>query len=80
MGGLWLEKNLSAVINNILDLVANPKVVTSHMEAVYSRRCVGFILRQVLGKMLGEKSQVTACKELNSVIYKHMNALGNVHP
>lgn len=75
MGGLWLERNLTTFLIHVLDLVANPKAASSHVDAVYSRKCINFILRSVLGKMLGEKAQASACKEIVQIIVKQMNSI-----
>uniref|UniRef100_A0A182VRX2 HEAT repeat-containing protein 5A n=1 Tax=Anopheles minimus TaxID=112268 RepID=A0A182VRX2_9DIPT len=75
MGGLWLERNLQSFLVHVLDLVANPKAASSHVDAVYSRKCINFILRSVIGKMLGEKAQSSACKELIHLIAKQMNSI-----
>ncbi|XP_014275349.1 HEAT repeat-containing protein 5B isoform X4 [Halyomorpha halys] len=75
MGGDWLERNLSAVLNHILELVANPKAASSHVDAVYSRKCISFILRSSLGRMLGERAQVSAAKEVATIITSQMNSI-----
>lgn len=75
MGGIWLERNLTTFLMHVLDLVANPKAASSHVDAVYSRKCINFILRSVLGKMLGEKAQASACKEIVHIIVKQMNSI-----
>lgn len=75
MGGAWLERNLQAFLVHVLDLVANPKAASSHVDAVYSRKCINFILRSIIGKMLGEKAQTSACKELVLIIAKQMNTI-----
>lgn len=75
MGGVWLERNISTCLTHILDLVANPKAASSHVDAVYSRKCINFILRSIIGKMLGEKAQSSACKELIVIIAKQMNSI-----
>lgn len=75
MGGAWLERNLQTFLVHVLDLVANPKAASSHVDAVYSRKCINFILRSVIGKMLGEKAQTSACKELIHIIAKQMNSI-----
>ncbi|XP_053671302.1 HEAT repeat-containing protein 5B isoform X1 [Anopheles nili] len=75
MGGLWLERNMQSFLVHVLDLVANPKAASSHVDAVYSRKCINFILRSVIGKMLGEKAQSSACKELIHLIAKQMNSI-----
>lgn len=75
MGVQWLERNLTTFLTHILDLVANPKVASSHVDAVYSRKCISFILHSVLGKMLSEKAQSSSCKEIVHIIVKQMNSL-----
>ncbi|XP_049845033.1 HEAT repeat-containing protein 5B isoform X1 [Schistocerca gregaria] len=75
MGSVWLERNLPTLLAHILDLVANPKAASSHVDAVYSRKCINFILRSLLGKMLGEKSQASACKDLVHIVVKQMNSM-----
>ena len=76
MGGLWLERNISVFLNHVLDLVANPKATPTHVDAVYARKCVCFIMRSVIGGLLGEKAQIAAAKEICQIIIKQMNALG----
>lgn len=75
MGGAWLERNLQTFLTHVLDLVANPKAASSHVDAVYSRKCINFILRSVVGKMLGEKAQTSACKELIHIIANQMKSI-----
>lgn len=75
LGGVWLERNIKVLLSHILYLVANPKAASSHVDAVYSRKCVNFILRSVLGKMLGEKAQLSACKEIAQIIVKEMSSI-----
>lgn len=76
MGALWLERHISILIAHLMELVASPKAITSHVEAVYSRKCVNFILRATLGRMIGEKAQAAACKEITQLIIKQMNNVG----
>ncbi|KAJ8983315.1 hypothetical protein NQ317_010853 [Molorchus minor] len=75
LGSVWLEKNMKTFLNHILYLVANPKAASSHVDAVYSRKCINFILRSVFGKMLGEKAQTSACKDIAQTIVKEMNSI-----
>jgi len=75
----WLEKNLNTFMRHILDLVANPKSASSHVDAVYSRKCISFILRSVLGQMLSEKAQSLACKELALIVKKQMSSIGKIN-
>lgn len=76
LGGVWLERNISTLVAHVLDLVANPKAASSHVDAVYSRKCINFILRGTIGKLLGEGAQAAACKEIAHVILKQMNSIG----
>lgn len=78
LGSSWLERNLATVIQHLLDLAAQPRAAPTHMDAVYSRQCIAFILRCLLGKLLGEKQQMAACKELARIINQQMNTIGNV--
>jgi HEAT repeat-containing protein 5 len=75
MGSVWLERNMQSFLVHVLDLVANPKAASSHVDSVYSRKCINFILRSIIGKMLGEKAQSSACKELVHIIAKQMNSI-----
>ncbi|XP_032289770.1 HEAT repeat-containing protein 5B isoform X3 [Drosophila virilis] len=75
MGSVWLERQLGTFLAHVLDLVANPKAACSHVDAVYSRKCINFILRSTIGKMLGEKAQSAACKELIHLVAKQMNSI-----
>ncbi len=75
LGSEWLEKNLKLFINHLLNLVNNTKAVSTHLDAVYSRKCVQFILRSVIGGMLNEKIQLEAARELIVLIDKCMNGL-----
>ncbi|XP_013379521.1 HEAT repeat-containing protein 5B-like isoform X2 [Lingula anatina] len=75
MGGTWLEKNIVVFLDHIFNLVANPKATVTHVDAVYARKCVQFILRTVIGSLLGEKAQIAAAKEIAQVITKQMNLL-----
>ena len=68
MGGVWLEKNLGIVIKHVLDLLATPKTTSSHIDAVYSRKCVSFILETSFRRLFGEPTQIIAARELLQVI------------
>nr|XP_006814260.1 PREDICTED: HEAT repeat-containing protein 5B-like [Saccoglossus kowalevskii] len=77
MGGLWFERNITTVLNHVLELVAHPRASPSHVDAVYARKCVSFILRSLLGGMIGEKAQMSAAKEICVIITKQMNLVSD---
>ena len=68
MGGVWVERHLSTLTQHILDLVSHPKTISTHIDAVYSRKCVSFILRSVFGRLLGESAQFVAARHLCQLI------------
>ena len=76
LGSVWLERHLTTVLQHLLDLAAQPRAAPTHVDAVYSRQCIAFVLRSLLGKMLGEKQQTAACKELALIINQQMNSIG----
>jgi hypothetical protein len=81
LGPLWLERNTAAFLSHVFELVACGKNLGStHVEAVYARKCVGFVLRSTLSKMLGEKAQVSACKELILVMRKQVSRMSWMAP
>ncbi|XP_027038809.1 HEAT repeat-containing protein 5B-like [Pocillopora damicornis] len=77
MGGLWVQRNISLILKNVLELLSSPKATQTHVDAVYSRRSISFILRAVLGRHLGEPAQLDAAKELCSLITKQMNKVND---
>uniref|UniRef100_A0A8C4LEW8 HEAT repeat-containing protein 5B n=1 Tax=Equus asinus asinus TaxID=83772 RepID=A0A8C4LEW8_EQUAS len=76
LGGQWLERSFATFLSHVLDLVSHPRATQTHVEAVYSRRCVSFILRATVGSLLGEKAQIAAAKEICQAIGKQMKAVG----
>ncbi|XP_063774046.1 HEAT repeat-containing protein 5B isoform X2 [Pseudophryne corroboree] len=75
LGGQWLERNFATFLSHVLDLVSHPRATQTHVEAVYSRRCVSFILRATVGSLLGEKAQNAAAKEICQAIGKQMKSV-----
>ena len=75
MGAQWLEKNLTLVIDHIVTLAANPRTTHTHIDAVYARKCIVFIMATSVQGMLGEKAQVNAAKELAKVITREMEMM-----
>ena len=76
MGSIWLEHNLQEFLAHTFGLASNPKAAPSHVDAVYARKCVLFILHALIGGILGDKSQITAAKEICQVIIKQMTLVG----
>ena len=76
LGADWLQKNLNLYLNHILNLVNGTKSVQNHLDAVYSRKCVQFILRSIIGGMLNEKVQLEAANELIHLI-ERLNQVAN---
>ncbi|XP_034464965.1 HEAT repeat-containing protein 5B isoform X3 [Hippoglossus hippoglossus] len=79
LGGQWLERNFATFLSHVLDLVSHPRATQTHVEAVYSRRCVSFMLHATLGGLLGEKAQIAAGKEICQAISKQMRAVAVVN-
>ncbi|XP_054832660.1 HEAT repeat-containing protein 5B isoform X1 [Eublepharis macularius] len=75
LGGQWLERNFATFLSHVLDLVSHPRATQTHVEAVYSRRCVSFILRATVGSLLSEKAQIAAAKDICQAIGKQMKAV-----
>ncbi|XP_023347268.1 HEAT repeat-containing protein 5B [Eurytemora carolleeae] len=73
LGQSWVEKNLSVIITQVSELVSSPKSGSTHTELVCARNSVSFILSSVLGRMLREKAQLSACKELVSSLLRSIS-------
>jgi hypothetical protein len=78
LGSTWLERHLNIMLQHLLDLAAQPRAAPTHVDAVYSRQCITFVFRSLLGKMLGEKQQTAACKEFARIINHQMNSIGTI--
>ncbi|XP_002158974.1 HEAT repeat-containing protein 5B isoform X1 [Hydra vulgaris] len=75
MGSIWVAKHLGEIISHILELVASQKSTSSHIDNVYSRKCISFILNSVLCGMLPESSKIQAIKELCKIILKQIEVI-----
>ena len=79
LGGRWLERNLRPFISYILtELLSHPKTTSTHTDAVFARRCVGHVIRALVVRLLGEKAQLSACKDLVSINNLILNLLPEV--
>ena len=68
LGGRWLERNLRPFLTQILtELLSHPKTTSTHTDAVFARRCIGHVVRAIVVRLLGEKAQLSACKDLVSL-------------
>ena len=76
MGPVWLERHMGVFLSHVLYLAASPKAAPTHVDAVYARKCVLFIVRSLIGGCLGEKAQIAAAKEICQIIITLMNAVG----
>ena len=76
LGKHWAEKNIKYFINHILTLLENPKITSSHIEAVHYRKGVNFILSHVINRMIGEKAQNEAAKELIRILAFRIQQVG----
>lgn len=73
LGTIWLEKNLSLLLNHLLELLIHPKAASTHVESVFSRRCVSFIITSLVGKQLSEKSQAQAVREVVRIVSRYVS-------
>ena len=69
LGVVWLERNLPTIFNHLLELLPNLKAST-HMDVIYCRRCIFYILI-TLSKMLSEKAQIQSIKVLITILNKY---------
>uniref|UniRef100_A0A3B3SRH9 HEAT repeat containing 5A n=1 Tax=Paramormyrops kingsleyae TaxID=1676925 RepID=A0A3B3SRH9_9TELE len=76
LGSKWLECNFMTLLALVLELVSYPRVTQNPAEAACCRCCISFILRATVGRLLGERSQVLAAKEICRVIAKQKMAVG----
>ncbi|XP_028967537.1 HEAT repeat-containing protein 5B [Galendromus occidentalis] len=73
MGGLFVERHFKHIVTHLIETVANPKTAQSHLDGVFSRSCVLFILRSVFCSLLSDKAQRSACRELGHILLKQLN-------
>ncbi|XP_067895448.1 HEAT repeat-containing protein 5A isoform X2 [Heterodontus francisci] len=75
LGSQWLELNFAALLAHILELVSHPKAIQTQIDAICCRHCVSFILRATVGRLLGEKAQIAAAKEICQAVGKQKKAV-----
>ena len=75
MNNPWVVNNLNYIVSNLLDLLSNSKATPSHVEAVYSRKCISFVMDSLINSLLGEASQLEIAKILIIAVHKQMENL-----
>uniref|UniRef100_A0A914XTE3 HEAT repeat-containing protein 5B n=1 Tax=Plectus sambesii TaxID=2011161 RepID=A0A914XTE3_9BILA len=87
LGPVWLERNLAVWMRHLIDLMskvgtmAQNAAAATYIEVVNMRRCVAYALRATVGAMLAEKAQVTACKEIGTLLAEQLNTIDyNIEP
>ena len=73
LGPAFTERNLATILSHVLELASNAKAGSSHTETVSSRNCVTYILSSLLGRLLREKAQLSACKELLRILARSLS-------
>ena len=73
LGPVYLERHLSKILTHILELASNPKAGTSHTETVCARNCVTYILTSLLARVLREKAQLSACKDIVKILSRSLS-------
>ena len=71
----WLEKNLLFVLHHLLALLAIPAITSSPTEAMYSRKCVSFVVESVLKANLDENERKQAITGLSKVVSKYCTSV-----
>jgi len=74
LGPVYLERHLVTIVCNILELASNPRAGSSHTETVCARNCITYILSSILGRVLREKAQLSACKDIVKILSKSLNS------
>jgi hypothetical protein len=66
LGVAFVEGNYSIISKSLLDFAAHPKHRISETDTLLVCEMVGFLLREVIGKVLSETGQLLAIKELST--------------
>lgn len=72
MGNTWIEKNLRLFIQKSLQLVELPPKGNTHIDSVYSRKCVHFIIDSLVNQIHNERLKLEICKILITIIQNYM--------
>lgn len=76
LGSSWLEANFPTLLSLLMELASHSRATQTTADAVVTRRCISFILRNTLGSLLGEKAQNNAAKQLCLAVAMQKRAAG----
>ena len=62
------------IFKHLLLLLSHHKAISSHIDAVYSRKSIAFILRWIVTRLLGESSQLQGAKVITELISQVVTA------
>uniref|UniRef100_A0A3Q0KPG9 HEAT repeat-containing protein 5B n=1 Tax=Schistosoma mansoni TaxID=6183 RepID=A0A3Q0KPG9_SCHMA len=79
MGPLWFETNLSTILTHLMNLLLVPRATPTHVEAIYARQCIQYLLGTVFRHLLSESIQLVAISELIKILVYHLQHLQNLH-
>ncbi|CAH8516770.1 unnamed protein product [Schistosoma bovis] len=79
MGPLWFETNLSTILTHLVNLLLVPRATPTHVEAIYARQCIQYLLGTVFRHLLSESIQLVAISELIKILVYHLQYLQNLH-
>ena len=67
MGPNWVEKNVSKLLENLLKLLTQPKILAaSKRDQLCARKCILYIIINVLGQSQGEKGRTDTVSGLST--------------
>uniref|UniRef100_A0A8C5FGF9 HEAT repeat containing 5A n=1 Tax=Gadus morhua TaxID=8049 RepID=A0A8C5FGF9_GADMO len=76
MGSSWLEGSLPGLLGLLAPLAHQPRAAHSPASSACTRACLSYILRSVLGPLLGEKALANAARHVCLAVHTHTAALG----
>ncbi|CAL8283222.1 unnamed protein product [Lota lota] len=75
MGSSWLEGSLPRLLGLLAQLAHQPRASHSPADSASTRACLSYILRSVLGPLLGEKALANAAAHICLAVHTHTLAL-----
>ncbi|XP_030212239.1 HEAT repeat-containing protein 5A [Gadus morhua] len=80
MGSSWLEGSLPGLLGLLAPLAHQPRAAHSPASSACTRACLSYILRSVLGPLLGEKALANAARHVCLAVHTHTAALDSGSP